>query len=37
MMVCAGVPPLTYYEESPCLLVEVGFDSTENINRREKF
>ncbi len=36
MLVCAGAPPHTHYEESACLLVEVVSDSTEGIDRREK-
>jgi len=36
MLVCAGPPPHTHYEESPCLLAEVVSETTESIDRREK-
>lgn len=36
MLVCAGDPPHAYYEEQPCLLIEVISQATEVIDRREK-
>lgn len=36
MLVCAGPPPPTHYEESPCLLAEVVSETTEGMDRREK-
>lgn len=36
MLVCAGPPPHSHYEESPCLVMEVVSESTESIDRREK-
>ncbi|GAA6732949.1 Uma2 family endonuclease [Thermus oshimai] len=36
MVVCAGEPPHTHYEEAPCLVVEVLSEATEAIDRREK-
>ncbi|WP_114312731.1 Uma2 family endonuclease [Thermus caldifontis] len=36
MVVCAPPPANPYYEEDPCLVVEVPSPSTEAIDRREK-
>jgi Uma2 family endonuclease len=36
MVVCAPPPENPYYEEAPCLVVEVLSPSTEGIDRREK-
>lgn len=36
MVVCAGEPPHTHYEENPCLLVEVISQASEAVDRREK-
>lgn len=36
MLVCAGDPPHAYYEDQPCLLIEVVSQATEVIDRREK-
>ncbi|TFU25504.1 Uma2 family endonuclease [Thermus tengchongensis] len=36
MAVCAPPPENPYYEEAPCLVVEVLSESTEGVDRREK-